>query len=68
MAPSSTATIAKDTGLAAQEVDVASNVVSSGLASIGPPKFADPHEERQYLKGRLALAFRIFAKLGYDEG
>jgi hypothetical protein len=26
----------------------------------GPPKFDDPHEERKYLKGRLAAAFRIF--------
>jgi hypothetical protein len=34
----------------------------------GPPKFNDPHKEREYQKGRLALAFRIFAKLGYDEG
>jgi hypothetical protein len=33
-----------------------------------PPKFDDPLKERQYLKERLALAFRIFAKLGYDEG
>jgi len=33
-----------------------------------PPSFDDPLEHRQYLKGRLALAFRIFAKLGYDEG
>lgn len=28
----------------------------------------DPYKEREYQKGRLALAFRIFAKLGYDEG
>jgi hypothetical protein len=34
----------------------------------GPPKFNDPHKEREYQKGRLALAFRIFAKLGFDEG
>lgn len=34
----------------------------------GPPKFTDKHEEREYLKGRLALAFRIFGKLGFDEG
>jgi hypothetical protein len=34
----------------------------------GPPTFDDPYKERDYLKGRLALAFRIFAKLGYDEG
>jgi hypothetical protein len=33
-----------------------------------PPKFADKYEEREYLKGRLALAFRIFAKFGFDEG
>jgi hypothetical protein len=33
-----------------------------------PPKFDDPYEERAYLKGRLILAYRIFAKLGYDEG
>lgn len=33
-----------------------------------PPKFEDKYEEREYLKGRLALAFRIFGKLGYDEG
>ena len=34
----------------------------------GPKKFADKYEEREYQKGRLALAFRIFAKLGFDEG
>ena len=33
-----------------------------------PPKFEDKYEEREYLKGRLALAFRIFAKRGFDEG
>ncbi|KAE9367381.1 arad-like aldolase/epimerase [Stipitochalara longipes BDJ] len=32
------------------------------------PTFATPHEEREYQKVRLALAFRIFAKLGFDEG
>ena len=31
-------------------------------------KFADKYEEREYQKGRLALAFRIFAKFGFDEG
>ncbi|KAE9982118.1 hypothetical protein EG328_011223 [Venturia inaequalis] len=34
----------------------------------GPPKFEDKHEERDYLKGRLAAAFRIFGKYGFDEG
>jgi len=33
-----------------------------------PPKFDDPHKEREYLKGRLAAAFRIFGKYGFDEG
>ncbi|KAK5937087.1 hypothetical protein PMZ80_010627 [Knufia obscura] len=33
-----------------------------------PPKFTDKYEEREYLKGRLALAFRIFGKEGFDEG
>ena len=35
---------------------------------IGKPTFDDPHEERAYLKGRLAAAFRIFGKYGFDEG
>ncbi|SLM37378.1 Class II aldolase/adducin N-terminal [Lasallia pustulata] len=34
----------------------------------GPPKFTDKHEEREYLKGRLAAALRIFGKYGFDEG
>ncbi|EJD04714.1 arad-like aldolase/epimerase [Fomitiporia mediterranea MF3/22] len=33
-----------------------------------PPKFEDTLKERAYLKFRLAQAFRIFGKLGYDEG
>lgn len=33
-----------------------------------PPTFQDPLEERDYLKGRLAAAFRIFGKYGFDEG
>lgn len=51
----------------------ASNVTQLGsqvqLQSIpSPPVFADKEKEREYLKGRLALAFRIFAKNGFDEG
>lgn len=34
----------------------------------GPPDFKDKIEEREYLKGRLAAAFRIFGKYGFDEG
>jgi len=33
-----------------------------------PPVFEDKYEEREYLKGRLAAAFRIFGKFGFDEG
>ncbi|KAB8349496.1 hypothetical protein FH972_023522 [Carpinus fangiana] len=33
-----------------------------------PPTFEDKYKEREYLKGRLAAAFRIFGKYGYDEG
>ncbi|KAF2138072.1 uncharacterized protein K452DRAFT_321436 [Aplosporella prunicola CBS 121167] len=33
-----------------------------------PPTFDDPLAERQYLKQRLAAAFRIFGKYGFDEG
>jgi len=33
-----------------------------------PPTFDDPLVERDYLKGRLAAAFRIFGKYGFDEG
>ncbi|GAB7357628.1 hypothetical protein MBLNU459_g0126t1 [Dothideomycetes sp. NU459] len=33
-----------------------------------PPEFTDKYEERAYLKGRLAAAFRIFGKFGFDEG
>lgn len=33
-----------------------------------PPKFTDKYEERAYLKGRLAAAFRIFGQKGFDEG
>lgn len=41
---------------------------SSRSAFPKPPVFEDKMEERAYLKFRLAQAFRIFGKLGYDEG
>ncbi|KAG9236413.1 class II aldolase/adducin N-terminal [Amylocarpus encephaloides] len=37
-------------------------------AAIAGPTFTDPLKEREYQKGRLTLAFRIFAKFGFDEG
>ncbi|KAI1488213.1 class II aldolase and Adducin domain-containing protein [Biscogniauxia mediterranea] len=43
--------------------------VSSGRTTFPkPPSFKDPFDERQYLKERLVLGFRLFAKRGYDEG
>ena len=38
------------------------------VADIGPPSFDDPYKAREYQKRRLALAFRLFAKFGFDEG
>lgn len=33
-----------------------------------PPSFTSPAEERRHRKERLAAAFRLFAKFGFDEG
>ena len=33
-----------------------------------PPVFQDKYKEREYMKQRLTLAFRVFAKLGFDCG
>ena len=38
------------------------------VADIGPPYFDDPCKAREYQKRRLALAFCLFAKFGFDEG
>ncbi|KAH8906496.1 arad-like aldolase/epimerase [Coniochaeta sp. PMI_546] len=38
------------------------------LVDLGMPSFDDPYKARAYLKGRLVLAFRIFAKFGFDDG
>jgi hypothetical protein len=43
-------------------------VKSEGIAMPDAPQFEDKYKEREFQKGRLALAFRIFAKLGFDEG
>lgn len=53
-------------GLSTKQVDLKAS--ASKLMWPSPPKFEDKYEERKYQKGRLALAFRIFAKLGFDEG
>jgi hypothetical protein len=33
-----------------------------------PPRFANIADEREYKKQHLAVAFRVFAKQGFDEG
>lgn len=38
------------------------------MAFPSPPAFEDKQKEREFLKGRLAAAFRIFANYGFDEG
>lgn len=40
--------------------------VATGL--LEPPTFATVEEERLHLKQRLAAAFRLFSKFGFDEG
>lgn len=56
-------------GTATHEPGVTQRGVKAAMQNFpSPPKFTDKYEEREYLKGRLALAFRIFGKEGYDEG
>ncbi len=38
------------------------------MALAGPPTFSTHEETRRYRKERLAAAFRLFARFGYDEG
>lgn len=46
----------------------APSAAMQGLKFPRPPTFSNKFEEREYQKGRLALAFRLFAKYGFDEG
>ncbi|EIW60086.1 arad-like aldolase/epimerase [Trametes versicolor FP-101664 SS1] len=54
------------------EIPLAPYEGASHASAIGdlplPPKFTSKQREREYIKFRLAQAFRIFGKLGYDEG
>lgn len=43
-------------------------MASNVLVSTKPPEFASIEEERQHLKQKLAGAFRLFSKFGFDEG
>jgi len=46
--------------------DVVMNVPEGG--NFGPEAFSDPEQERLHRKQRLTAAFRLFGKLGFDEG
>ena len=46
----------------------APSAVMQGLKFPYPPTFPDKYKEHEYPKGRLALAFRLFAKYNFDEG
>jgi hypothetical protein len=60
------ATATHEPGLTKKQAEVKGETPLMSFPS--PPKFEDKYQEREYQKGRLALAFRIFAKLGFDEG
>ncbi|PKY01148.1 arad-like aldolase/epimerase [Aspergillus campestris IBT 28561] len=51
-----------------QEASANSSKIKMPISQMKPPTFDDKYKEREYLKGRLAAAFRIFGKNGYDEG
>jgi len=58
-----------NTGEAPLEPGIKKNLAAQGMINFPrPPKFEDKYEEREYMKGRLAAAFRIFGKYGFDEG
>lgn len=47
---------------------VSSIVMNQGSAPMFPPQFASVEEHRQDQKCKLAAAFRLFGKFGFDEG
>ncbi|PLB36885.1 class II aldolase/adducin family protein [Aspergillus candidus] len=51
-----------------QQASAESSKIKMPISQMKPPSFDDKYKEREYLKGRLAAAFRIFGKNGYDEG
>ena len=72
MPPSATATLTQDPGIFQASTPFhGKKVVENRNLKAGtqaydaaPPTFDDKYEERVYMKQRLALAFRIFAKFG----
>ncbi|KAF2840113.1 arad-like aldolase/epimerase [Patellaria atrata CBS 101060] len=72
--PSATYTVAANNADTKPTAHTLEPGLSEAKAKVGalkfpsPPTFDDPYEEREYLKGRLAAAFRVFGKYGFDEG
>ncbi|OAP63901.1 hypothetical protein AYL99_03128 [Fonsecaea erecta] len=64
--PTATETYAEIASSPAEVPEFSDVIQFSKLPS--PPRFNDKYDERAYLKGRLALAFRLFGKFGFDEG
>jgi ribulose-5-phosphate 4-epimerase/fuculose-1-phosphate aldolase len=65
-ATQSTAT--QSTATQSTVTDVAASAARNNIEIPMPPTWATLAEERQHRKQRLAAAFRLFGKLGFDEG
>nr|POE99381.1 decarboxylase novr [Quercus suber] len=62
-------TVPVNSGEAPLEPGIKKNIAQGKMMAFPrPPQFDDKVKERDYLKGRLAAAFRIFGKYGFDEG
>lgn len=62
-------TVPVNGGEAPMEPGIKKNIAQGKMTEFPrPPKFEDKYKEREYMKGRLAAAFRIFGKFGFDEG
>lgn len=50
--------------------DKYSKTAGMDVGFLSPPKldFSNKHEEREYIKGRLACAYRMFGHFGLNEG
>ncbi|PKX89339.1 class II aldolase/adducin family protein [Aspergillus novofumigatus IBT 16806] len=68
--PTATETVSSNVTLQSPESSQAAGAEKAKVKMTMPkqPVFENKMEEREYLKGRLAAAFRIFGKYGYDEG
>lgn len=68
--PTATETVANTVTMQAPQSSQAAGAEKASIKMQLPsiPVFEDKLEEREYLKGRLAAAFRIFGDKGYDEG